>query len=342
MNDLEVEPADKCLLCGDAGTLLYDHLTDRLFGSLGEWRLVRCPHDGLVWLNPRPARQEISKIYSKYYTHSVSDSSNGHSQSIRSELRVAICAAMAGAENRQRWHWKAIGKIATIFPPTRELGRMGARCLTQKQKGKLLDVGCGDGRFLNLMRSFGWDVRGVEPDAEAARIARDVYNLTVDCGTLDDIRIPPSSVDVVTLHHVIEHAPNPIELLQHCRRILTSSGLLVLVTPNLNSIGHRMFCRNWRDLDPPRHFYLFNSRTLSECVIRSGFGILSRRTSGRWAYEIGKFSRALSSNHVSIAAPRMYDKVAGLGFQLAESALKAFQPGSGEELVLLARPALAT
>jgi len=338
MSDLEVEHVENCILCGDAGTLLYDHLPDRLFGSPGEWRLVRCPHDGLVWLNPRPAMQEISKIYSNYYTHSVTGSSNGLSQRIRSELRVAICGAMAGAEYTQPWHWKAIGKIATIFPPIRELGRMGARCLTKKQKGKLLDVGCGDGRFLSLMRSFGWDVRGVEPDVEAARIARDVHNLNVDCGTLDDIRIPPSSLDVVTLHHVIEHAPNPIELLQHCRRVLTPSGLLVLQTPNLRSIGHRIFSRDWRDLDPPRHFCLFDPRTLSECVTRSGFRILSCSTSGRWAYHIGAVSRALKSENRGFAAPRMRYKIEGLGFHLVESVAKVFRPESGEELVLLANP----
>jgi SAM-dependent methyltransferase len=156
---------------------------------------------------------------------------------------------------------------------------------------------------------------------------------------LDQVDLPAKSFDVVTLHHVIEHAPDPIELLRHCRRVLKPSGLLVLVTPNLSSLGHTVFSRNWRDLDPPRHFYLFNVGTLSECVTRSGFGILWRRTSDRWAYHIGMISRALSSNGGTIAVPRIYDKVAGLVLQSTESILKVFRPYAGEELVLFARPA---
>lgn len=331
---LKVESVNNCLLCKEEGTLLYDHLSDRFFGSPGTWRLVRCSSDGLVWLTPRPAKEDIPKIYSKYYTH-VSDSPGRFTYRIREGLRTAICAAMAGAPSNQAWPWRLAGRVATLFPPLREAGRLGARCLTQKEMGRLLDVGCGDGRFLSLMRSFGWDVRGIDPDPEAARVAKHIHKLNVDCCTLDDIQLPSSAFDVITLHHVIEHAPNPLELLNQCRRLLSASGLLVIVTPNLGSIGHRLFSEKWRDLDPPRHFYLFDARTLSECVTRSGFRILSRTTSARWAYEISKASSNNSSGHGLSPVRRRF---VGLCFQFAESFLKYFSRDSGEELVLRASP----
>lgn len=77
------------------------------------------------------------------------------------------------------------------------------------RKGRLLDVGCGSGEFLAQMRELGWDVFGVEPDPQAARVAREQFGLTVWPGALAEASFPDGFFDAVTLNHVIEHVADP-------------------------------------------------------------------------------------------------------------------------------------
>src|SRR5512134_2405933 len=103
----------------------------------------------------------------------------------------------------------------------RRLERLAGR------RGRLLDVGCGRGLFLRLMRRAGWEVAGVEADAEVARRISDAHGLDVRGGDPGGWGFPDGSFDVVTLHHVLEHVARPAEVIGHCRRLLRDGGLLV-------------------------------------------------------------------------------------------------------------------
>src|SRR5208283_4697550 len=114
--------------------------------------------------------------------------------------------------------------------------------------------GCGDGRFLALMRDAGWDVYGIEPDPVAAKVAQRELGTSVTVGALEDAGFPDEAFDAVTLSHVIEHVHDPVALLAECRRVLKPDGSVVIVTPNIRSLGHQKFQSLWRGLEPPRHF----------------------------------------------------------------------------------------
>ena len=135
----------------------------------------------------------------------------------------------------------------------------------------LLDVGCGKGDFMNRMRRQGWKVEGLEVDADAVEYARSTSDLSVHLGSLEDIRFPDNTFDVITSNHVIEHVHDPISLIRECLRILKPGGRLVLATPNMESFGHQIFEKDWSHLDPPRHLRLFTKKTLRECAARAGF-----------------------------------------------------------------------
>src|SRR6266498_1686762 len=112
---------------------------------------------------------------------------------------------------------------------------MGRRIEARAPKGRLLDVGCGTGIFLAVMRERGWRVAGLEPnEAWAAQLRRNL-DLEVHTGTLE--RVPPTlgQFDVVTMLDVIEHLADPLAALAADRRVLRPGGLLVLTTPNLNA-----------------------------------------------------------------------------------------------------------
>jgi len=98
---------------------------------------------------------------------------------------------------------------------------------------------------------------------------------------LTDIAYPNDSFDVVTLNHVIEHAEDPLSLLEECRRILKPGGKIVVLTPNVTSLGSRVFGNHWRGLEPPRHYHLFGLRTFEVCCTRAVFRTVSATTTER-------------------------------------------------------------
>ncbi len=160
---------------------------------------------------------------------------------------------------------------------------MATMCLNGARKGRLLDIACGDGGFLSIMRDAGWEVAGIEPDPLAAKFAEQAHSIRVIANTLPQAQLADQSVDAVTLSHVIEHAADPIGLLRECRRILRPGGKVIVVTPNLASHGHRDFRDSWVHLDPPRHFYLFSPATLRNCCEQAGLRVELLRTSTRTA-----------------------------------------------------------
>ena len=137
--------------------------------------------------------------------------------------------------------------------------------------GRLLDVGCGMGEFAAGMAKLGWDAYGIDFDAAAIAVAERQAGLTVTVGSLAEQNYPSESFDAITMSNVIEHVPNPIETFDECFRVLRKGGRLVIITPNINSYGHKIFGQNWRGLDIPRHLYLFNKGSLEKFARNAGF-----------------------------------------------------------------------
>jgi len=211
--------------------------------------------------------------------------------------------------------------------------------LHQSSRGRLLDVGCGSGGFLAEMRSLGWDVRGVEPDPSAVRVARKRWGLDVACGTLEAGRFREGSFDVVTLSHVIEHLPDSIGTLRECGRVLAPDGRLVVVTPNIESLGHRAFGSFWRGLEVPRHLQLYSPRALRRSAERAGLRVGLLRTtanSARWNWAASRELKRTGSLPGGVPGPvSRRARLEALSFWVLERALVTLQP-AGEEVVMVA------
>jgi SAM-dependent methyltransferase len=133
----------------------------------------------------------------------------------------------------------------------------------------VLDIGCGNGAWLDVLRAAGCEVAGVEPDPKAAEIARS-HGIEVRARISDWIA-DARSFDHLTLHHVIEHVHEPMELLRCCRLLLRPGGSLFIDTPNIDSEGHHLYGCDWRGLEPPRHLILFTRDALARAVSDAGF-----------------------------------------------------------------------
>ena len=126
-------------------------------------------------------------------------------------------------------------------------------------RGRILDIGCGRGLFLNLMKEDGWTVTGQEFDGKSASYAINNYGIDVHTGSLAD-KFENESFDVVNINHVLEHMEKPGETLSECNRILKKGGLLVVAVPNIDSLQAKFGNKNWFQLDIPFHLYHFSSK----------------------------------------------------------------------------------
>ena len=144
--------------------------------------------------------------------------------------------------------------------------------------GRLLDIGCSAGFFLDEARRAGWSVSGLEKSADTAALARALHDVDVTVGTLgQDDSLPSASFDVVTLWDVIEHVPEPLATLRRAHNLLSRDGVIAIQTPNIGGLFPRMSYLVARRLDywphpePPGHLFQFSTRTLDRLLCMAGF-----------------------------------------------------------------------
>lgn len=298
--EIRSAPCARCYICGTEGLDLYRDLTDRINHAPGVWSISRCPNPdcGVLWLNPMPLEEDIDRAYVTYYTHGEEAPEPGEElrrhiddfgqhgvmrrllplRKLRNSLRRGFLASAYGYSDGVP-RWARFASRGLYLQPlwVRDLARWVAY-LDFVPQGRLLDVGCGNGRFVEDMQTLGWKAEGVEVDPRAACEARR-RGLQVRNGKLTEIHFEDGCFDAVVINHVLEHVHDPVRLLEECHRILRPGGALRVFVPNAGGLGHRQFRRNWGGLDPPRHLYHFTVSALGELGERAGFRVRLRASS---------------------------------------------------------------
>jgi 2-polyprenyl-3-methyl-5-hydroxy-6-metoxy-1,4-benzoquinol methylase len=272
-----IEAVTHCPVCGDVNReTVHSDLIDNVFRiAPGKWTLWQCANCRSAYMNPRPTPDTIHLAYANYYTHQQVDGKEDYAslcffRKLRRRLINGYTNWRYSTANQQA---NALGVLAAFAIPTlkRALDRR-YRHMPKRPKGggRLLDVGCGDGSFLSLAKTCGWDVVGLDPDPKAVANAS-MRGLIVHEGGIEYYQGTKELFDVITLNHVIEHVYEPVSVLKTCHALLKPGGQLWVETPNIESFGHERFGRNWRGLETPRHLLLFNRRSLGQAFIDAGF-----------------------------------------------------------------------
>lgn len=328
----------RCPQCGSSSEALHENLTDRLYGCPGTWTLLRCVDAGcgLIWIDPTPDAAMLENAYARYYTHEA-PAARSFLRLLHDRARRAYIAARFGYAHVRSPMWaRVLGCCAAALAHRRAAFDASVLWLPWRKDGRLLEIGCGDAARLELLQSLGWVVTGVEPDTAAAAIARR-RGVPVVAGTLRAGELASSSLDAVLMCHVIEHLPDPAATLDECRRILKPGGVIIALTPNSDSLGHRWYGRDWLHLDPPRHLHLFNARNMRALFERRGFEVPACSTTIRdanWTFTASRALRRDGRYRFGEASPA--ERLIGLALLYVAWLAGRSDPDCGEDLLIIA------
>lgn len=212
-----------------------------VWAKFGSYRAVQCDDCGFIWINPFLNNAGLEKYYQDYMGMRFKDK----------------------VKTRQR---KIQYQIDRDFLEN------------YVKQGKVLDVGCSGGFFLNIL-SDKFDKHGLELDAEAVNYARKNYSfgMNINAISLEDAPYPDSSFDLVIMRGVIEHLPDPVNALKKVNKLLKTGGyFFVAATPNVDSFCADLYREKWNQFHPIRHIFYFSVKTLSLLCQKEGFKLIAK------------------------------------------------------------------
>lgn len=282
-----------CPICDARNSQTLFQSPDHLCGIPGEFTYRRCCSCRTVFQDPRVIGQDIPLCYPDgYYTHASEDADTGRQDepralerrlgSFRDRLREAIAHGVR-EPSRRVWHSRPGTALARIRG-LRERAFFGLLDeLIPRRAGvvRALEVGCGAGRLMVTLARAGWSVEGLELDPAAAGIARRTSGARVTVGDLLTADLPETTFHLVVLSHVFEHICDPHAALRRIASLLTPGGEAVLIYPNPEGLGARLFGTLWAGWDPPRHLVIPPGAAVGLAAARSGLRVTSNRTLSR-------------------------------------------------------------
>lgn len=255
-----------CDLCGGWRSELFLHLPRH-----PEFRLVRCKNCKLVRLDPMPGPDQIRESYDpQYYTSLAPQGGNGHLH--ERFKRLAYRARCQDWASGDIWKRTSMGAARAV------LGWRARRPVPPLARGRLLDVGCGNGRWAAWIRDNlpHWQVEGVEINSHAALEARRRFGLDVHIGDLEELSLPLGRYDMISFWHSLEHMPSPSAALGAAHCLLRPGGWIGVESPDIDSWEFRLAQDSWYHLDVPRHLYHLSAATLCGLIARCGFRVVHR------------------------------------------------------------------
>jgi len=241
-----------CNLCGADNHRLFMEVSDQRVESEEKFKIVKCNNCGLIFTNPRPTKVEINDYYTSQYYENLTVMHDN----VKTERHLF-------ARSYHKFGHKL--KRKELFEKVKRVeDNIGKR-------GKVVDVGCGNGDFLGLMKSKGWQCLGIEISNLMSQHAMQKYGLHVFNGELEEANLPQDSVDVITFWHSFEHLHDPIRVLRESYRILKKNALIIILVPNIESYEFMILKEKWPHLDVPRHLYHWSAKTLANLLKKAEF-----------------------------------------------------------------------
>ncbi|MCX6296856.1 MAG: class I SAM-dependent methyltransferase [Bacteroidetes bacterium] len=206
------------------------------------FNIVECESCGFKFTNPRPNESDLGQYYKseEYVSHS----------------------------NTKK------GFINSVYQTVRKYTLLKKLQLVSKhfKTGKILDIGCGTGEFLNTCKNAKWETFGIEPDDDARNMA--IKNYGLDIRKESDLSgLADSSFDVISMWHVLEHVPNLNERVEELKRLIKPTGMIIIAVPNCESLDAKSYKELWAAYDVPRHLYHFIPKDIETLFQKHGMKV---------------------------------------------------------------------
>ena len=221
-----------CSVCGSD--------TGRIAAISGQRVIYRCLNCGVHLLHPQLTDRELHELYGEAYYKSWGVSGRSENEAVRRmktgtfELRLDLISGY-------------------------------------KRSGNILDVGCATGYFLEAAKKRGFQAYGIEISDYSCAIAKSKFGeAMVYQGMLENCPFPEKHFDVIAMSDLLEHVRDPYKTLQAARRLLKNDGVIMLMTPDTDSLTRKLMRGKWTHYKA-EHFFYFNRRSINYLAARTGF-----------------------------------------------------------------------
>jgi SAM-dependent methyltransferase len=250
----------KCPLCLSENLDTY-LLTRDYSLTQQEFHLLHCNTCTGLYTKEAPSKEDIGPFYAfkEYISHT--NDNEGFINKLYQRVRKITLA--------QKTNW-----IQSLLPG---------------QKGTLLDIGAGVGAFAHAMQQIGWNVVGIEPDADTRKRAHDTFQISLQ-ETNALFSFQEKSFDVITLWHVLEHVHDLDAYLQIIEKVLKDNGKLVIAVPNYTSLDAQFYKSYWAAYDVPRHLYHFSPKSMQILLERFQLEIIKHKPMWFDSFYVGLLS----------------------------------------------------
>lgn len=254
----------ECAVCGGDSFTHYLETEDYFF-TKEKFNLSKCKSCGFVFTNPVPLDSEIGKYYEteKYFSHN--------------------------SDNK--------GVFSKIYSQVRNLNLKNKYNIIERYKssGKLLDIGCGTGEFLNFGLKNNWKVKGIEPNENARKFS--ITNYGIEVGDENELnKMDNNLFDVVTMWHVLEHVSSLNERMLTISKILRKDGIAIIALPMIDSPDSIKFGKYWAGLDVPRHLYHFSANSFEKLATENNFNVIDKYPMKFDSFYVSWLSRQAKEN----------------------------------------------
>jgi 2-polyprenyl-3-methyl-5-hydroxy-6-metoxy-1,4-benzoquinol methylase len=326
--DLE-ETNNRCPVCESFGDIVFKKLNDKLIPySKKIWNIKKCKNKscGCFWTDPVPSEKQRSELSQVRYSNS--EISNDELFGVSPKLgRFKSCLLFIGE------------RCLEFLNITEKRKSLYIHGLVGIKPGKVLEIGCGNGSRLSVLKGMGWEVAGQEIRPSAVKRGLDICGIDIHYGDINNLELQGSSYDVILMSHVLEHVNDPLQVLKTVRHLLKPCGELRLATSNAESLGRRIYGKNWFIFDPTRNVTLHTHQSLNTLLKNSGFSsftIDANSMNAEYAVlrsiEINKFGWTSIGFSCSVGK-----NIFTMLFQIVAILFTHFFKKFGEELIVVAK-----
>lgn len=246
-------PVRFCKICLNVAGNITHIAREMMFGSCDEFEYIECAQCGCLFIKDIP--EDMSRYYpSGYYSMNMN--------------RIDLLKFYLGALILR--FYLSISNIRSILSGMDALSKFDwlMDCTITKDS-KILDVGCGVGKMLLVLRHLGYShLTGVDPF-----ISHDISYSNSVCILKKELVGLEGQFDLIMLHHSFEHIPSPFSALHEFHRLLRPNGIVLIRIPVAQTYAWKTYGTEWVQFDAPRHLYLYSVEGMKILADKAGFKV---------------------------------------------------------------------